>query len=141
MKVHEFSVRFRLRCGFAVSLCVWLPLLTSMVSPAFAQGPWVPTDLGTLGGSLSWASDVNDAGQVVGFSTTAGGPSGNNTTSAPLHGLPGEGIVLVDRDTTGKDEVLIDFGTTYGLWQYTNDTAWSELNGLSPEGMVSGGFH
>jgi hypothetical protein len=65
----------------------------------------------------------------------------NDTSWAPLHGLSAEGIVLTDRDRTGKDEIVIDFGAVYGLWQYGNDSVWSQLHGLSPDGVVPGRFH
>ena len=65
----------------------------------------------------------------------------NNTTWVYLHGLPIEGLELADRDGGGKDEVLIDFGQAYGLWQYTNDSAWSHQHALNPESMAYGRFH
>jgi probable HAF family extracellular repeat protein len=46
--------------------------LITMAAPARTQAPWIPTDLGTLGGAESHALDVNDAGQVVGYSTFSG---------------------------------------------------------------------
>ena len=39
---------------------------------ASAQPSSVPIDLGSLGGTYSSPSDLNDRGQVVGVSTTAG---------------------------------------------------------------------
>jgi hypothetical protein len=59
----------------------------------------------------------------------------------PLHGLSAESITLADRDGTGKDDVVIDFGSAYGLWQYANDSAWNQLHLVSPEGVVAGWFN
>ena len=36
------------------------------IGTARAQGPWIPTHLGTLGGTENRAWAVNDAGQVWG---------------------------------------------------------------------------
>ena len=52
-----------------------LPLAWDSHHAATPPGPYILTDLGTFGGRSAQASDINDAGQVVGIaaSTTSGG--------------------------------------------------------------------
>jgi hypothetical protein len=56
-------------------------------------------DLGTLGGRDSLAHAINNRGNCSRRSRR-----------------------------TGKDEIVIDFGPALGLWQYPNDTTWSQLH-------------
>ncbi len=37
-----------------------------------------------------------------------------------------------------KNDVIIDFGTQYGIWLRMNNSAWVQLHTLSPESMVTG---
>ena len=57
------------RAGCAAFLCAALPALTT---GAHAQTGYTITNLGTLGGSQSFANALNNSGQVVGASYTAG---------------------------------------------------------------------
>jgi probable HAF family extracellular repeat protein len=50
------------------------------------------TDLGTLGGSYSFPSDINDRGQIVGYSTTA---------SDEIHGFVWQNSTMMDMGTLG----------------------------------------
>jgi uncharacterized membrane protein len=54
----------------ASALTIFGLLITT--SNAFGAQTVVATDLGTLGGTYSVATEVNANGQVVGYSTTAG---------------------------------------------------------------------
>jgi hypothetical protein len=58
-----------------------------------------------------------------------------------LHALSAEGIVLGDRDASGRDEIVVDFGSAWGLWQYANDASWSLLHAVSPESLAAGRLH
>jgi hypothetical protein len=65
----------------------------------------------------------------------------NNATWSFLHGSSSGSLLLADLDGTGKDEVIVDFGPAYGLWQYANDAAWSQLHGFSAAGVTGGRFY
>jgi len=47
-------------------------------------------------------------------------------------------MVTGDVDNNGLDEVIIDFGATYGIWIRMNNSSWSQLHSLSPDSMVTG---
>jgi probable HAF family extracellular repeat protein len=63
------QVDIRIRAGrlFGARIFPVVALMLLLAVPASAQRRWVPTDVGTLGGS-SVATAVNNAGQVVGYS-------------------------------------------------------------------------
>src|SRR6185369_14139592 len=57
----------RVACGVAPVFALWISAANGAL-PAYRV-----QDLGTLGGSLTQASDLNEAGQVTGYSETADG--------------------------------------------------------------------
>ena len=57
--------------GAAVAVMV----LATATTEHAQSGAWIATDIGTLGGLYGEADDINDAGHVVGGSTTASGSS------------------------------------------------------------------
>ena len=66
------STRSRILIGVAAfAVAAASTMLVDGARAAAPPGPYILTDLGTLGGSSARAFDVNDAGQVVGYSTNA----------------------------------------------------------------------
>jgi probable HAF family extracellular repeat protein len=113
---------------------------------ATASARWHLTDLGTLGGTFSRATAINDKGDVVGFSTPAGG-----RTTDPHCFLWQRGVM---RDlgtlpgTTDCEPTLIDdAGTVLGssgpeafLWRdgHFTDLGPGEADDINAHGVVVG---
>ena len=79
------ALRFR---QVVICSCPW----SAIAGAACAVPIYTFTDLGTLGGSSSYACSLNDAGQVAGYSYTAG---------AVMHGFEYSGGSMSDLGTLG----------------------------------------
>jgi hypothetical protein len=53
-----------------------------------------------------------------------------------LHPFSPEAIVTGDLDGNGIDEIICDFGATYGIWVRWNNSSWSQLHGGDPSIMA-----
>ena len=81
---------------------IWaLVLGYASASPALAAVTYTLTDLGTLGGSESFAYGINEAGQVIGHSFLAG--------DVQRHAFLWEGGVMTDLGTFGGGENIESF--------------------------------
>ena len=76
-----------------LGFCLLATILTPLRTPAQNPVHYEVTDLGTLGGTFSSASDVNDQGQVDGTSTLSG--------DAAVHGFLWNRSELIDLGTLG----------------------------------------
>ena len=87
--------------------------LALCAAPAWVQAsdPYTFHDLGTLGGTYSFAYGINASGQVVGYSATAG-----DASSMPFFTYPGG--------------PMQDLGTLGGTYSYAN--------GINASGQVVG---
>lgn len=102
----------RSRTALAASVTLVLTaaiLLQNHPRAAAPPGPYILTDLGTLGGSSAQAYGVNDAGQVVGYATNAASQS---------------------RAFLWQNGMMSDLGTLGGVA--------SQANGLNAAGRVVG---
>jgi probable HAF family extracellular repeat protein len=100
----------------------------------------VLTDLGTLGGDMSWAVALNDNGQIVGYSTTADGAThaflwqaGTMTDLGTLGGSSSRAITVNERgQVAGNSDT--PSGATHGfLWQNGVITDLGTLGGPTSE--------
>jgi probable HAF family extracellular repeat protein len=55
-----------------------------------------------------------------------------------VHGFGPESVTAADVDGNGLDDVVMDFGATYGVWLWLNHTTWMPLHGLSPTEVAVG---
>jgi probable HAF family extracellular repeat protein len=84
----------KVRVFVTILLVLLLSVSVNFSSASAAEA--LPIDLGTLGGTYSFALDVNEAGQIVGLSTTL--------YDAALHAFLWENGVMVDLGTLGGSE-------------------------------------
>ena len=71
------SSRKNLRSSVVLLLILAAMGLLGFMRSADAQSFYAVTDLGTLGGTYSYANGINDSGQVVGNSTTVANGTGH----------------------------------------------------------------
>ncbi len=90
--------------------------LTMAVPAAFSQTMYTVTGLGTLGGSSSFACGINNNGQVVGWSTTAG--------NSAIHAFLYSGGAMTDLGTLGGSS-----SEAYGINNNGQVVGWSMTTG------------
>lgn len=89
-------------------------------------------DLGTLDSesSVSAATNVNDAGVVVGYSYTRTGTLNNNAAYHAFRVVPAGGLWFVDGNADGINDLMEDIGTLGGL------NSWAR--GINNAGVIVG---
>ena len=100
-------------------------------SAAVAAAPYAITDLGTLGGTISRAYALNDGGQVVGESGTAGGHDRAFLWEAGvmthLGIMPGDSHSRgVDINDAGHAAVLSEYQDPYTGWEMGHALLWAD---------------
>jgi probable HAF family extracellular repeat protein len=110
------------------------------------------TDLGTLGGAMSWVTALNDHGQIVGFSTTAAGAThaftwqnGAMTDLGTLGGSTSRAIAVNERGQVVGNSTTVTGATHAFLWQHgvmtdlgTLGGATSEVHAVNARGRIVG---
>ncbi len=109
----------KFRCTLHVVAMLALALIVSVAG--HAQSSYSFRSLGTLGGTMSWGTDVNNYGQVVGSSFRPGGTSSNRDE----HAFYWSNGVMVDMGSLGiynSDAMAInDLGEVVGYSTWSSD--------------------
>jgi probable HAF family extracellular repeat protein len=114
-----------------------------LVCPTLAAAQYVPVDLGTLGGSVSWAGAISDSGQVVGYSYLAGDTDSHAFSWTAKGGM-------VDLGTLGRRDSLATavsahgqvIGTVFNECEFCDPHAfsWTPKDGAVDLGTLGGSF-
>src|SRR5438552_3463931 len=120
-------------------------LLAANAGAAYAaETPFIPIDLGTLGGLQSGAGAVNDSGQIVGFSalpvfgahafswTAAGGMIDLGTL-----GGPGSGTLAVDANGQVVGGSIVTLGVSNHAFSWTPAGGMIDLGALGGLGIFT----
>jgi probable HAF family extracellular repeat protein len=128
-------MKTRLAAAFALAV-VLLP--SASAAPNARDAKYAVRDLGTLGGTVTAAGDVNALGQIVGFSMT---------TDGFLHGFVWDRGVMTDLGTLGGESsyatAINDAGTVVGFSQVKNSRSshafiWRKGVGMKDLGTLGG---
>src|SRR5438445_28046 len=127
------------RCARAI-LRVGLLLACSSIAASAGAQTVVATDLGTLGGTYSVATEVNANGQVVGYATTAGDAATHAFSWTQFGGMVDLGTF---GGTTGAATAVSANGQVVGYATTAGDVvthafSWTPLGGMVDLGTFGG---
>jgi probable HAF family extracellular repeat protein len=139
--------RLRTRPGFffvALTLLFSSAITLERPRAQSSPGPYTLTDLGTLGGGSTWPDDMNEAGQITGYSTTSSSQTrafiwgeGQMTNLGTMGGTFSVGKAVNGHGhVTGYANIVAGGTGIAALWR---DGAVINLTPDTPEGQGSQG--
>ena len=124
------TTSIKLKCG------AFLAVVAAASTPAMANADWTIKALGTLGGTTSFANGLNNLGQVVGYSYTAG----DTIKNAFITGANGSGMTSLGTlgGTMSEARSINNSGHVVG-WAYSagSNDRHAFITGPNGKGMTS----
>ena len=62
----------------------------------------------------------------------------NNASWSNLNGVSAARFGVGNIDADAREELVADFGPTYGVWIYRNNTSWTQLHTLPSQDLIVG---